>query len=74
MRRLTLPLVLALAGLVGCTEPPGPWVLTWEDEFTGAAATRPNQANWRYDVGTDWGNAQLEYDTCLLYTSPSPRD
>jgi len=63
MRRLTLPLVLALAGLVGCTEPPGPWVLTWEDEFTGAAGTRPNQANWRYDVGTDWGNAQLEYDT-----------
>ena len=23
----------------------------------------PNQSNWRFDVGTDWGNAQLEFDT-----------
>lgn len=63
MSRSTLALVVALAGLVGCSEPPGAWVLQWEDEFSGAAGTRPSQANWRFDVGTDWGNAQLEYDT-----------
>jgi beta-glucanase (GH16 family) len=63
MQRTLLPIVLALAGLAGCTEPEGPWVLDWEDEFVGAAGTLPSQANWRFDVGTDWGNAQLEYDT-----------
>ncbi|MBK8056460.1 MAG: glycoside hydrolase family 16 protein [Gemmatimonadetes bacterium] len=61
-RRIAL-LSLSLAGLVGCTEPDGPWVLAWEDDFSGAAGALPNQSNWRFDVGTDWGNAQLEFDT-----------
>lgn len=39
------------------------WTLVWSDEFTGAAGAPPDAANWRQDVGTDWGNAQLEYDT-----------
>lgn len=56
-----LPLLLAL--VTGCTEPDKPWVLAWEDDFTGVQGTLPNAANWRFDVGTDWGNAQLEYDT-----------
>ncbi len=66
MHRLALlPLVLAASvAAAGCgTEPDGPWVLAWEDDFSGAAGALPNQANWRFDVGTDWGNAQLEYDT-----------
>ena len=52
--------------LAGCRDAPtetSPWTLAWSDEFEGAAGERPNAANWRYEVGTDWGNAQLEYDT-----------
>ena len=39
------------------------WRLVWEDDFEGPAGQLPDPANWRFDVGTDWGNAQLEYDT-----------
>ena len=37
--------------------------LVFEDEFDGAAGALPSAANWKFDVGTDWGNAQQEYDT-----------
>ena len=37
--------------------------LIWADEFDGAAGTSPSATRWAFDVGTDWGNAQLEYDT-----------
>jgi beta-glucanase (GH16 family) len=41
-----------------------PWVLTWSDEFTGAAGTKPDPTRWVADVGGHgWGNQQLEYDT-----------
>ena len=39
------------------------WKLLWQDEFDGPAAQAPDAAKWGADVGTDWGNAQLEYDT-----------
>ena len=39
------------------------WNLVWSDEFEGAAGQLPDPSNWAFDVGTDWGNAQLEYDT-----------
>ena len=39
------------------------WTLAWSDEFDAAAGAPPDPANWKHDVGTDWGNAQLEYDT-----------
>jgi beta-glucanase (GH16 family) len=39
------------------------WVLAWSDEFDGPAGESPDPAKWRFDIGTDWGNAQLEYDT-----------
>lgn len=38
-------------------------VLLWQDEFDGASGTLPDSTHWRFDVGEDWGNAQLEYDT-----------
>lgn len=37
--------------------------LIWSDEFEGATGSPPDPLKWRFDVGTDWGNAQLEYDT-----------
>lgn len=61
-----LPLALTLALLGGgCRQDPaGPeWKLVWQDEFDGPAGQAPDPARWRHDVGTDWGNAQLEYDT-----------
>jgi beta-glucanase (GH16 family) len=63
MTRQTLLLAALAASLFGCSDPTPSWTLVWEDEFEGAAGTLPSSANWRFDVGTDWGNAQLEYDT-----------
>lgn len=41
-----------------------PWRLVWQDEFDGAAGSRPDPSRWRHDVGGDgWGNNQLEFDT-----------
>lgn len=52
---------LATAGCERSTDPG--WVLRWADEFEGPAGQLPDPANWAFDIGTDWGNAQLEYDT-----------
>jgi beta-glucanase (GH16 family) len=54
--------VLSTGGCTGSTEPKN-YELVWEDDFVGSAGALPNAANWKFDVGTDWGNAQLEYDT-----------
>ena len=40
-----------------------PMVLVWQDEFDGPAGQSPDTTNWQYDIGTNWGNSQLEYDT-----------
>jgi beta-glucanase (GH16 family) len=74
LRRDLLPLgllfivVMAPAGCeddtpLGLDEDRDEWVLVWADEFEGPAGQLPDPGNWRFDVGTDWGNAQLEYDT-----------
>jgi beta-glucanase (GH16 family) len=70
--------LLALAGCEGAgplppTAPPngatggggggGGGTLVWSDEFSGPAGASPSATRWAFDVGTDWGNAQLEYDT-----------
>jgi beta-glucanase (GH16 family) len=51
----------------GCSKPTGtetrPWQLAWQDEFEGAAGQLPDAAKWGYDIGTGWGNEQLEFDT-----------
>ncbi|MEZ5039766.1 MAG: glycoside hydrolase family 16 protein [Saprospiraceae bacterium] len=39
------------------------WQLVWEDEFDGAVGQLPDATKWNFDIGTDWGNRQLEYDT-----------
>ncbi len=63
MRRLLS--LLACLLLPGCATDPSEieWRQVWSDEFDGPANQLPNAANWRFDIGTDWGNAQLEFDT-----------
>ena len=39
------------------------WQLVWEDEFDGSTGQSPDASKWGYDIGTGWGNQQLEYDT-----------
>ncbi len=59
-------LALCLCVAVGLAAPAGAQarrVLVWHDEFDGPAGRRPDPASWLHDVGTDWGNHQLEYDT-----------
>ncbi len=35
--------------------------LSWSDEFSGAAGTRPDRQKWSYNTGgTGWGNKELE--------------
>lgn len=67
---LNIPIALLLAAailLAGCSNSSEPeeeqWQLVWEDNFDGPAGQLPDSASWGFDVGTDWGNAQLEYDT-----------
>lgn len=60
-------LIVALSGGNCNTEPeiiePGPVVNDWADEFDGPAGSPPNPENWSFDIGTGWGNEQLECDT-----------
>jgi beta-glucanase (GH16 family) len=39
------------------------WKLVWQDEFEGTKGQLPDATKWVFDIGTDWGNKQLEYDT-----------
>ena len=72
MRRRTLGVAVALVaaallgiGGSGCHSLIGAEELglVWSDEFDGPAGQSPDSTSWRFDIGTDWGNAQLEYDT-----------
>ncbi len=48
---------------LGCDDDEKNWQLVWQDEFEGTADQSLDPSKWTYDIGTDWGNAQLEYDT-----------
>lgn len=39
------------------------WQLVWQDEFDGSASQLPDTTRWGFDIGSGWGNNQLEYDT-----------
>ena len=45
--------------------PGAPWQLVWHDEFDGKAGTPPDPARWGYDLGSQmgWGNNEWEYYT-----------
>jgi beta-glucanase (GH16 family) len=59
---------LLILVVAGCSDNPTDsdsleWQLVWEDEFDGPAGQSPDPTKWGFDIGTDWGNQQLEYDT-----------
>jgi len=65
----TLRLGACALALVACAaacskDPTAPkWKLAWSDDFDGPAGQLPDAGHWAFDIGTDWGNGQLEYDT-----------
>lgn len=69
--RLAAAASFVAGGLAACgggssqgTDPdPDAWRLVWSDEFDGAAGQPPDPAKWAHDIGTDWGNQQLEWTT-----------
>ena len=58
-------LILVIIKLQGCSKSTDSmeYKLVWQDNFNGSAGQLPDAAKWGFDIGTDWGNAQLEYDT-----------
>jgi beta-glucanase (GH16 family) len=60
---LAVPLILAAASCSEEDPPPEKYGLIWQDEFEGPAGQLPDPAKWAFDLGTGWGNLQLEYDT-----------
>lgn len=62
---LRLGMIALLVSISSCASNPTQpkWELAWQDEFDGPAGQRPDSSRWTYDIGTDWGNAQLEFDT-----------
>lgn len=68
--RLGLPALVVAIGMIpfgnGCRSSgtsPGEITLIWHDEFEGPLGQSPDPARWRFEIGTGWGNGQLEYDT-----------
>jgi beta-glucanase (GH16 family) len=64
-RLIISTIVLVGLWIAGCgsVSDPAVYGLIWSDEFEGEAGQSPDSAKWQFDIGTDWGNAQLEYDT-----------
>jgi beta-glucanase (GH16 family) len=63
---LLAALIIGLVSLTGCSderEVAWKYELVWEDEFEGPAGQLPDSTKWKFDIGTGWGNAQLEWDT-----------
>jgi len=64
---LAVPFIILVAMLGNCdtsTEPEAPnWQLVWQDEFDGETNSLPDATKWGFDIGSGWGNDQLEYDT-----------
>lgn len=60
---LGVSLLPFLGGCGGKDDSAPNWELVWEEEFDGTVGELPDATRWRFDVGEDWGNAQLEYDT-----------
>ena len=64
---LTTVLVLPGPASAAVPAPPAGWTTVFSDDFTGAAGTGLNTANWLYDTGTsypggagNWGTGEVE--------------
>jgi beta-glucanase (GH16 family) len=62
-----LCLIVAFTANAALPPTPAGWTLVWSDDFTGAAGTGVNTANWLYDLGTsypggaaNWGTGEIE--------------
>jgi beta-glucanase (GH16 family) len=42
---------------------PAGYTQVFLDNFGGPVGAAPSALNWLYDIGTDWGNNQVEHDT-----------
>jgi Carbohydrate binding module (family 6) len=58
------------AAMAAVPAPPTGWTTVFSDDFTGAAGTGVNTANWLYDTGTsypggagNWGTGEVESET-----------
>src|SRR4029077_15111801 len=53
---------LAATAPTGVPAPPSGFTLTWSDDFTGAANTGVNTADWKYDTGpgSNFGTGEIE--------------
>jgi len=60
---ISIVATLVLNGCSNSTDSKMIYRLVWNDEFDGPVGQKLGSDKWGYDVGTDWGNAQLEYDT-----------
>ena len=43
--------------------PPAGWTTLFSDTFDGQAGSAPSTANWRYDIGTGFGNNEVQQTT-----------
>ena len=43
--------------------PPSGWTTLFSDTFDGTAGSAPSTANWRYDIGTGFGNNEVQRTT-----------
>jgi beta-glucanase (GH16 family) len=67
-RTVAVTIAILFALLTASPSPPASpsWVLTWSDEFDGAAGLGPDTTKWGFDIGVGqngWGNNELEYYT-----------
>lgn len=63
-KRVAIVILAALICFGGsCRTEPTEVQMKWRDEFDGPAGQLPDPAKWSFDIGTNWGNAQLEFDT-----------
>jgi hypothetical protein len=57
------PSSATMAGAGPVPSVPAGYTQVFLDNFGGAAGSPPSEQNWLYDIGTDWGNNQVEHDT-----------
>src|SRR6185437_14247348 len=57
------PALQSAASGEGAPSAPAGFTQVFLDNFAGPKGAPPSAQNWLYDIGTDWGNHQVEQDT-----------